>query len=239
MLPAALSPQMWSVGVLAWPKRLAKAAHALLPGLDADGLRSWTPSFWFGDRMRGPGHAASEDRSHDLRIMKPTRYQPRYHRIGDISQICSDLRSWKHRHAFWLCGLSVCLSVVYSFLAWFGCLFGLYIFLFVCVLLVLFRLFHIVRRCCCCCFWWWWCYPPPLVPGSVSVAVSPCFRCRFWCCLRCFCNCFCRNFPLLFVPLFPLPPLLSPRVASRPARHHDGLPACVCLRHTPTLRREA
>ena len=59
---------------------LAKAARALLPGLDADGLRSWMMSFWFGDRMRGPGHAASEDRTHDLRIMRPTRYQLRYRR---------------------------------------------------------------------------------------------------------------------------------------------------------------
>ena len=65
---------------------LAKAARALLPGLDADGLRSWMMSFWFGDRMRGPGHAASEDRTHDLRIMRPTRYQLRYRRRSCLTK---------------------------------------------------------------------------------------------------------------------------------------------------------
>ena len=71
---------------------LAKAARALLPGLDADGLRLWMMSFWFGDRMRGPGHAAhaaSEDRSHDLRIMRPTRYQLRYHRLTESARYTS------------------------------------------------------------------------------------------------------------------------------------------------------
>ena len=31
---------------------------------------------------RPQGHAVSEDRTHDLRIMRPTRYQLRYHRCG-------------------------------------------------------------------------------------------------------------------------------------------------------------
>ena len=38
------------------------------------------------DRGRGQGRddkdAVSEDRIHDLRIMRPTRYQLRYHRLG-------------------------------------------------------------------------------------------------------------------------------------------------------------
>ena len=34
-------------------------------------------------------HAASEDRPHDLRIMRPTRCQLRYRRLGNIEQSLS------------------------------------------------------------------------------------------------------------------------------------------------------
>ena len=33
------------------------------------------------------GNAVSEDRTHDLRIMRPTRYQLRYHRSGGATQM--------------------------------------------------------------------------------------------------------------------------------------------------------
>ena len=43
------------------------------------------------------GNAVSEDRTHDLRIMRPTRYQLRYHRLEMIAQKCGGMRwdrSW-------------------------------------------------------------------------------------------------------------------------------------------------
>ena len=34
-------------------------------------------------------HAASEDRTHDLRIMRPTRYQLRYRRLGNLCDVAA------------------------------------------------------------------------------------------------------------------------------------------------------
>ena len=62
-------------------KRSSKEKHNSLCVLTTAVLGFWPLSFCQGPWMRGLGYAASEDRTHNLRIMRPTRCQLRYSRL--------------------------------------------------------------------------------------------------------------------------------------------------------------